>query len=338
MQEKPALADGRIVDHLQAAYGLSIVQVTFLPLGADFNAAVYRVTADDGRAYFLKLRRNAFDELAVALPKFLHDSGIRQVMAPIATTTGQLWSRLDEFHVLLYPFVEGDNGFAVDLSPDQWVELGAALKRIHTAQLPAALRACLPQESYTPYWGQRLKFFVTQAATQEYTEPAAAQLAALLRERTDELHRLIERTEALGQALQARALPLALCHTDIHGWNLLAGVNGDLYIVDWDAPMLAPKERDLMFLVGGVAGVWQRTNADAWFYQGYGDAKADPGALAYYRYARAVEDIAVTCEQIFLSDEGGEDRAAGVQIAIQTFSPNGAVAHAYRCDANPQCS
>lgn len=27
-------------------------------------------------------------------------------------------------------------------------------------------------------------------------------------------------------------------------------------IVDWDEPIMAPKERDLMFIGGGVANVW----------------------------------------------------------------------------------
>jgi spectinomycin phosphotransferase len=332
MQEKPTLANERIVEHLHKAYGLRIDQVTFLPLGADYNSAVYRVMAADGTAYFLKLRRNTFDEIGVALPRFLREQGILQVMAPLPTTTQQLWSRLDEFYVILYPFVEGENGFGVDLSPRQWVELGEALRRIHTATLPAALRARLPQEPYSAHWCARLRFFQTQAAVNAYADPAAAQLAALLRARQGELQQLIERTEALGQALQARSLPLVVCHTDIHGWNLLVGGQGDLYIVDWDSPMLAPKERDLMFLVGDVAGMWQKRSPNDWFYQGYGEPKADPAAIAYYRYARVVEDIGVTCEQIFLTEAGGEDRAVGVEIAASQFSPTGALALAYKSD------
>jgi spectinomycin phosphotransferase len=334
MQEKPAVADDRIIDHLFKNYNVPITQVTFLPLGADFNSAVYRVTAADGQAYFLKLRRNAVHEISVALPKLLRDRGIQQVMAPLATMTGQLWSRLDEFHLILYPFVEGDNGFAVKLADHQWVELGAALKRVHTSTLPPALQARLPQESYSTHWCERLSYFLSEVAAHDSADPAAATLAQLLWEKQDELRQMIDRTTTLGRALQARSLPLVVCHTDIHGWNLLVGVGGDLYIVDWDTPMLAPKERDLMFLVGGVADVWQQGSTDELFYQGYGEPPADPAALAYYRYARVVEDIGVTCEQIFLTGAGGEDRTVGVQHVANQFLANGAVELAYKSDVD----
>ena len=36
------------------------------------------------------------------------------------------------------------------------------------------------------------------------------------------------------------------------------GVVHGIYIVDWDEPIMAPKERDLMFIGGGVANVWNK--------------------------------------------------------------------------------
>ena len=83
MLEKPDLRDERIAACLQDTYGLRVVQVTFLPLGADLNTAVYRAVADDGTPYFVKLRRGDFDEIAVTLPKFLSDQGIEQIIAPL---------------------------------------------------------------------------------------------------------------------------------------------------------------------------------------------------------------------------------------------------------------
>ena len=63
MLERPDLPDERLMGGLQAAYGLRLSQLTFLPLGADVNSAVYRAVAADGRPYFLKLRRGPFDAL-----------------------------------------------------------------------------------------------------------------------------------------------------------------------------------------------------------------------------------------------------------------------------------
>src|SRR5258706_11410577 len=150
MLEKPDLRDAKIIACLQDQYGLQVVQVTFLRLGADQNAAVYRVVTDDGRSYFLKLRRGVFDETAVMVPHFLKDQGIAQIIAPIATRTQQLWTNLDDFTVILYPFVEGRSGFDLPLSDHQRIEFGAAFKHIHTVEPPPAILSRLQRETYTP--------------------------------------------------------------------------------------------------------------------------------------------------------------------------------------------
>src|SRR6476660_10286571 len=110
MLTKPAIADQAIRDYLLSSYDLPIRAVEFLPLGADINTAVYRVTTPTGKAYFLKLHRGDFDESAVLLPAFLHAQGARQVMAPLANLSGRYWSRAHNFHWRLYPFMEGRNG------------------------------------------------------------------------------------------------------------------------------------------------------------------------------------------------------------------------------------
>jgi len=135
MLEKPDLPDEKILACLQDKYGLNVVQVAFLPVGWQYTA-VYRVVAEDKAPYFVKLIRGSFDEAAVTLPKFLSDQGITHIIAPLVTSTGQLWASLDTFKLILYPFIAGHNGFQVTLSDSQWVTFGRAVKSIHTAMLP----------------------------------------------------------------------------------------------------------------------------------------------------------------------------------------------------------
>lgn len=61
-------------------------------------------------------------------------------------------------------------------------------------------------------------------------------------------------------------------------------------------------------------------------------AQVDPIALAYYRYARIIEDLAVECELIFLSDAGGEDRERELLNFKSNFQPNGVIEIARRTD------
>src|SRR5215203_3835479 len=114
MLDKPDIADEKIIACLQAEYGLRIIQIAFLPLGGDLSTAVYRAVADDETPYFCKLKFGIFDEISVELPKFLSEQGIAQIIPPLITKTGQLWAELDEFKLILYPFVDGKSGFEIE--------------------------------------------------------------------------------------------------------------------------------------------------------------------------------------------------------------------------------
>jgi spectinomycin phosphotransferase len=94
MLEKPDLQAEKIIACLQAEYQLAVVEVVFLPLGADVNTAVYRVSADTGTSYFLKLRRGVFDETSVVLPKWLSEQGIEHIIPPLTprVNCGPTWT------------------------------------------------------------------------------------------------------------------------------------------------------------------------------------------------------------------------------------------------------
>ena len=124
-----------------------------------------------------------------------------------------------------------------------------------------------------------------------------------------------------------------MCHADIHAWNLLIDGSGALYIVDWDTLIFAPKERDLMFVGSGLGGRGHSpAEEESLFYQGYGPTRVDPIGMAYYRYERIIEDIASFCQQIFLCDEGGQDREQSLEYLISNYLPNGMIDIASRLD------
>ena len=328
MLTKPGISDDTIIACLHDSFGLHISQVTFLPLGWVNNAA-YRVTADSGTPYFLKLRQGNFNEIAVAVPAFLHAQGIRQVMAPIATTTHTLWVHAHSFDWILYPYFDGKTGFEVALSKTLWIELGQSMKAVHATILPAGLVERVPQEEYSQVWRNIVTAFHKQVQQDRYDDPTAASFAALWMTKRDEIQRIVERAEQLAQALQNRVIKLAVCHSDLHGRNVLVGADDELAIVDWDAPILAPKERDLMFIGGGVGGIWNNDQEAKWFYQGYGQIEIDLVALTYYRYERIVEDIAEYSERIFGMQGSVQDRRKGLRL-IEQFLPNNVVDIAHR--------
>ncbi|CAG1014774.1 hypothetical protein ANAEL_05076 [Anaerolineales bacterium] len=331
MLEKPNVPDELVISRLQKEYGLQVAALTFLPLGADMGTAVYRATADDGTAYFLKLRKG-FDELSVTVPLFLKSQGVKEIISPIETKSNGGWADFGEYKIILYPFIEGKNGFEMTLSDSHKRTLGAALRRIHTVKTPPELKRTIPQETFSPQWRERVRGFQRQVENSTFSDSNAVKLADFIKSRHDEINRLIKRTEELASELQSQSHELVLCHTDIHGANILITSTDQFYIVDWDAPLLAPKERDLMFIGGGIDEVWKSKRDEAVFYEGYGKVNIDFAVMAYYRYERVIEDLAAYAEQLLLTDEGGTDREQAYRRFKFNFEPGQTIGIAEKTD------
>lgn len=263
----------------------------------------------------MKLRTGGFDETSVVLPQYLNAQGIQHIIAPHPTKDGNFWTNLDDYRVILYPFVAGRDGYEVNLSDHHWRELGAALKRLHTAIIPPSITNCIRRETFSPQWRESVETFIVQAAQGAFTDPIANQVAALLRTKQAKIGDLVGRPDRLAQMLQTQSLEFVVCHSDLHAGNILIDETSDtFYIVDWDETVLAPKERDLMHIGGGWMGGWRTPQEEeALFYQGYGSIQINATALAYYRYERIIQDIAEFCKQLLMSDEGGADRAQSLR-------------------------
>ena len=320
MLEKPNIPDELIISRLQDEYDLRVAELTFLPIGADMNTVVYRVVTVNGTTYFLKLRKN-FREIIVRVPLFLKDNGIQEIIVPLETKSKQHWADFGEYTMILYPFIEGKDGFEMELSDHHRRILGAALKGIHAAHLTPELKSLIPKETFSAGWREKMTSYQAKAEKEIFADLTAAKLAEFIRSRQSEITRLIDRAEGLASELRSKPLELVLCHTDIHGGNIFIRNNGELYIVDWDDIMLAPKERDLMFIGGGIDRIWKTAREEAIFYEAYGETKIDLAALAYHRYERVIEDLVVICDQLLLTDEGGADRERSYGWFRSNFEP-----------------
>lgn len=321
MLEPPALAEHDLAAALTTNYGLAVSAICFLPIGADTRAWAYRVESD-GAAYFLKLRQGAPREAALAVPRFLRNALSLPVVAPLPARSGALWSRLDEYALAVYPFVEGRTATAAGLSDAQWVEFGAALRQVHGADLPPALAALLRRETFVPEWAAVAADVDTCIGDRDFPDPDQQALAVFWRAHRPEIQTVLARAEALGQRVRAAAPPLVLCHADAHTWNVLVDPEGRWWLVDWDEVVLAPKERDLMFVVDGIGANLVTPRQSELFLQGYGPTPIDPVALAFYRYAWAVGDIGAYGERVFLLPvTGPATRRAAVEGLIGLFAP-----------------
>ena len=88
MLQEPDLSTDVLAAQVQAEYGLEAVDLAFLPLGADYNTAIYRFRAGQSD-YFLKLRSGAFDPLTVLIPHTLWRQGVPGLIPPLETAADE---------------------------------------------------------------------------------------------------------------------------------------------------------------------------------------------------------------------------------------------------------
>lgn len=334
MRESPRLAHTTIRTALQTHYGLSATALTFLPIGADSASFVYRVDATDGMSYFLKLRTaTGFSAPSLAIPHFLYEQGIPHIVTPLPTTTDALWVQMSDFVMSLYPFLDARTATDTGLSPQHWQALGATLRQVHACNLPHDLRQIVRQETFIPWRRHVLDDLASVIANHDLTDLIQRELSAFWRARHDEIRMLIDRSDALADQLRQASLPRVLCHADLHTWNVLLDTAQHMWLVDWDETILAPKERDLMFVIGGIGGDLVKSHETTCFLQGYGDTAIDHRALTYYRYAWAAQEMGAYAEDVFFSPDLSEQaRSDSVRAFIDLFAPGNIVAIARASD------
>ena len=309
MREPPKLADGAIIEALRAHYALAVTALTFLPLGADSGSAVYRAEGADGNTYLVKVRAGwGFSEPSLAVPRYLHDQGVPHLVVPLATVEQALWVPVEDFALGLYPFLTGQTAKSVGLAAPQWQELGATVREIHTAYLPPALRQTIPRETFVPSRRSVMDDLDVAVDRDAPSSLAGRELAAFWRAQRALIRQVVRRSDTLADELRQAAppLPWVLCHADLHTNNILVDHERQWWLLDWDEIILAPKERDLMFVIRGIRDGYVSADETACFLRGYGEPVVDARALTYYRYAWAVQDLAAYGERILFTPDISE--------------------------------
>lgn len=333
--KKQSLSDQCIIDCLNTNYGIKVSTLTFIPLGADMDASVYKAQTNDQSSYFVKLKHGYHHDIGVTIQLLLHNAGIQEIISPVKTKHDQPTHHMNDFTLIVYPFITGQDGFSQDLTNDQWITLGKALRQIHELHLPPLIKNQIKHESYCSKWRETVKsMYIHINAELKTTDETATKLLTFMKDNRETILHLVNRAEQLAQEIKKQSPEFVLCHSDIHGGNVLLTNDKALYIVDWDQPIMAPKERDLMFIGGGVANIWNNPHEEDFFYKGYGKTEINKDILAYYRHERIVEDIAEYCQLLLLTTDGDEEREIMYQHFTSMFEPQGVVDIAFKTDIN----
>ncbi len=326
MREQPGIPEEQLRACLQDQYDLYPVSLEFLPRGKDYKAGVYRVVSEQSTAYLLKVTSRSLYEPRCLVPHYLNDQGITSVVAPVPTRSGALWTRVEEWTVIVYPFIDGDTSLT-GMTNEQWKEVGMIFKGIHQVRLSPEGFESLRKETFDPTEYTRwVRAFETQHLhSRRGGSGSSRALRADWRAHQSTIHTAEASLEKLAEGLQARTLPYVISHADLHPANLLRDQHGHVFVIDWDEVMLAPKERDFIFV--------REPDADA-FFQGYGQREIDWMALTYYLWERVVQDVIEDAQNVCFRDDWAEEtRADAARLFHEYLSEGSTIDAAYKASA-----
>jgi spectinomycin phosphotransferase len=327
MREQPRIPEERLRACLQDQYDLIPITLEFLPRGHDYNAGVYRVVSEQGIAYLLKVTSRSLYEPSCLVPRYLRDQGIISVVAPIPTQNRFLWTKLVDWTVIVYPFIDGESSL-MGMTNEQWKEVGSIFKRIHQVQLPPGGFPLLRTETFDPTeYARQVHAIETQNLHSRHGENESARaLRASWIEHQSTIHKAVTSLEKLAGVLQSRTFPYVICHADLHARNLIRDRAGNVFVIDWDEVMLAPKERDFIFI--------REPQADA-FWEGYGQKEIDWILLSYYLWERVVQDVIEDAQNVCFKDDLAEETKMDIARSFHASLKQGGnnIAAAYQASA-----
>ncbi|PJE16240.1 phosphotransferase [Legionella sp.] len=325
---KKTIQDQQLIELLKIHYGIDIHKAQLFQGGADMNAFGYKADSEFN-SYFVKLKYGYFDEINLSIIRLLHDSGIKEIIFPIPTLEAKLFQQLEHFKVIVYPFIHAANGFTQNLTEKQWKQLGKVLRQIHTTAVPNSIQQQLRKETYSTKWREILRSFFSKIEPTNSDDKITTDFKNFFNQNIDLIRQLVDSSDRLSKKIQPDRDHYVLCHSDIHAGNVLLVNEKSIYIIDWDEPMLAPKERDLMFIGAGVGNVWNKPHEIRYFYEGYGDAKVDKTLLSYYRHERIIEDMALYGQDLLSRDQNELSRLESFNYFKSMFEPNEVIAVAF---------
>lgn len=306
-------------------FGIRLGSLDQIAHGADVAAEVWRGVAADGSQYAVKWSGGGTDAGPRATA-YLASRGVRGVPAPVLTRTGDLWSQREGKRLSLVRWISGSRAADTGLTLDQWTAYGALLAEVHATAPPADLREILPR--LNPI-NARMPALARPIEHRLSTEPPADAIEAELAVVWQNHRKTITGLRELSAELADKELggDPVICHADPHLGNVLVTAEqtsrndaaAEVNLIDWDDVVFAPREQDLMFMLGGMFSVGPTTDAQlSAFFTGYGEVDLDPSRLTFYRCARALEDVTMWADQTL----HGPDREECLRIVRRILGPH----------------
>ncbi|MBN2851826.1 MAG: aminoglycoside phosphotransferase family protein [Clostridia bacterium] len=282
----------RFTDILNKYFNLSVINITEQVGG--WSARAFKIDTTNG-VFFLKAYEKYRASTAqwtstidIYMPIVIwlyNNTGLRdKIICPVLTTDGKYKCEDDNLIYILFPYIEGYTLCDKKMTNTQIKEMADIIAELHKygAEIPVATNTV--KEDFAVPFCYELKELISLAE-----ETSSNETMRVLKEYEAVLIKNIEKTILLAERLLKENLSCVICHTDVHGWNLMQ--SDRLILIDWEGMKLAPPEADLFAFIGDR--FWHTCSSN--FLETY--KKVHPyyiinsDSLEFYQTRRRIEDI-----------------------------------------------
>jgi len=233
-----------IGDILKTEYGITATEISLTPGG--WSALAYKAESAQG-TYFLKAYDNKRSSTTTLLKKLNlsmkvaswleNNTNLKgKINAPILTKKGEVKAETEAGTYLLFSYIDGETIKTKPLTTQQQEELAEITGELHRNGTNMPFDFSEIKETYEIPCAELLK------------NPFETNEISCIHQNQDMLKRAIELAYKLADRIKQKQPPFVLCHTDIHGWNLMQ--SDRLILIDWESIKLAPCEADLFTFWG----------------------------------------------------------------------------------------
>jgi spectinomycin phosphotransferase len=240
------LSTHQVSCYLGEHWGLLGAEVTYAPLG--HGSHNWAVVAADGTRWFVKASRSGpdsdFSRATYQTAALLREAGLDFVLGPLRDRSGEVRRQVSSnWELSVFPFIDGRNP---DFRSGERVRVAEILGRLHAlSPVPdVAVR-------WEPGWFQpELKRVLAEELDRAWTEgPYGERARALFVSSRSGIEGLLDLSDRLVAQLADSEEPPVITHGEPHGGNTMVDSSGRTHLIDCDALMVAPRERDLRVLL-----------------------------------------------------------------------------------------
>lgn len=299
MLTEPAISKDQLIEQMFQSYHFDVVDLIFVPIGE--VSWSYVVTTGDNKKYFLKIHkaRNLSQQRFQLLYDLYTKANISQIPHPIPTIENQLGILINSYPTVLFNYINGVTSQNHKLTSNQYQQLGELLGKVHQAK--NIISGFSVKEKFDiPSEDEFLKVLKLISQKENYNPIQSAALK-LLYPIKNQLAEELKKLEAIRKQLISDKIEFVLCHGEPTPDNIMLDRLGVVYLVDWDEPILAPKEKDLLFLSNTLEPVMTG-------YAKYSqDLSINPLVKNFYNHLWNIREIADFGGRIFIENLIGKE-------------------------------